>query len=94
MMPAVARLLSIATLLLAGLAQAQSIPTPESVLGHKPGDDFYLATTGYFGNEGSYVDFYVYGALHVDMPPHGAAARATAKAKPAHTSTSAPRKRK
>ena len=23
---------------------AQSIPTPESVLGHKPGDDFYLAT--------------------------------------------------
>ena len=23
---------------------AQAIPTPESVLGHKPGDDFYLAT--------------------------------------------------
>src|SRR5262245_8254237 len=23
---------------------AQSIPTPESVLGHKPGDDFYLAS--------------------------------------------------
>src|SRR5262245_39220493 len=23
---------------------AQTIPTPESVLGHKPGDDFYLAT--------------------------------------------------
>src|SRR5207244_263033 len=23
---------------------AQSVPTPESVLGHKPGDDFYLAT--------------------------------------------------
>jgi len=22
---------------------AQTIPTPESVLGHKPGDDFYLA---------------------------------------------------
>src|SRR2546421_3612958 len=22
----------------------QSIPTPESVLGHKPGDDFYLAS--------------------------------------------------
>jgi hypothetical protein len=21
------------------------IPTPESVLGHKPGDDFYLATS-------------------------------------------------
>ena len=25
------------------LAPAQSVPTPESVLGHKPGDDFYLA---------------------------------------------------
>ena len=24
-------------------ATAQTIPTPESVLGHKPGDDFYLA---------------------------------------------------
>src|SRR5882672_12417251 len=29
--------------LCAGLSFAQSIPTPESVLGHKPGDDFYLA---------------------------------------------------
>jgi len=38
-------------LLLASAAFAQ-IPTPESVLGHKPGDDFYLATyedaLGYF----------------------------------------------
>jgi len=38
-------------LLLAAAASAQ-IPTPESVLGHKPGDDFYLATyedaLGYF----------------------------------------------
>src|ERR1035438_6359820 len=24
-------------------AAAQTVPTPESVLGHKPGDDFYLA---------------------------------------------------
>src|ERR1700736_1732295 len=23
---------------------AQTVPTPESVLGHKPGDDFYLAS--------------------------------------------------
>ena len=30
-------------LLAAGLAPAQTVPTPESVLGHKPGDDFYLA---------------------------------------------------
>jgi hypothetical protein len=25
-------------------SRAQNVPTPESVLGHKPGDDFYLAT--------------------------------------------------
>src|SRR5271167_3339386 len=28
---------------LALASKAQTIPTPESVLGHKPGDDFYLA---------------------------------------------------
>jgi len=42
---------AIAALLLAASASAQ-VPTPESVLGHKPGDDFYLATyedsLGYF----------------------------------------------
>src|SRR5579885_461745 len=27
----------------AALLTAQTVPTPESVLGHKPGDDFYLA---------------------------------------------------
>lgn len=52
------------------------------------------SATGYFGNEGSYVDFYVYGALHVDIPPLGEAARTTAKAKPARKSASATRKRK
>src|SRR5882724_13328447 len=31
------------SLILIGLTPAQTIPTPESVLGHKPGDDFYLA---------------------------------------------------
>ena len=44
------RVLSLLTLT-AVLSIAQ-IPTPESVLGHKPGDDFYLATyddsVGYF----------------------------------------------
>jgi len=30
-------------LLFLSTASAQTIPTPESVLGHKPGDDFYLA---------------------------------------------------
>jgi hypothetical protein len=36
------RLLLIAVLWSAWL-QAQTVPTPQSVLGHKPGDDFYLA---------------------------------------------------
>src|SRR5450631_1188365 len=39
-------------LLLSAVAAFAQIPTPESVLGHKPGDDFYLATyedsLGYF----------------------------------------------
>src|SRR6266481_2335325 len=33
----------LALLLWAGPVSAQTVPTPESVLGHKPGDDFYLA---------------------------------------------------
>jgi hypothetical protein len=32
------------SLLWTGPATAQTVPTPESVLGHKPGDDFYLAS--------------------------------------------------
>src|SRR2546427_12407667 len=31
------------TLAWVGAAAGQAVPTPESVLGHKPGDDFYLA---------------------------------------------------
>lgn len=42
----------LAPLLLTAAAACAQIPTPESVLGHKPGDDFYLATydesLGYF----------------------------------------------
>jgi hypothetical protein len=29
------------------------------------------SATGYFGNEGSDIDLYVYGALHIKIPPHG-----------------------
>jgi hypothetical protein len=39
-----AHLTLLCSLWLAGTAAGQTIPTPESVLGHKPGDDFYLAT--------------------------------------------------
>jgi hypothetical protein len=38
--------------------------------------------TGYFGNEGSDIDLYVYGALHVEIPPYGEGARAVTKPKP------------
>ena len=39
--PSILSVLIIAVWTLA--ANCQTIPTPESVLGHKPGDDFYLA---------------------------------------------------
>jgi hypothetical protein len=34
------------------------------------------SATGYFGNEGSEIDLYVYGALHVAIPPYGEGTRA------------------
>src|SRR5207245_1453366 len=37
-------LAAVVLFLSAGSAVAQTVPTPESVLGHKPGDDFYLAS--------------------------------------------------
>jgi hypothetical protein len=36
-------LLSLISVVWSGSVRAQAVPTPESVLGHKPGDDFYLA---------------------------------------------------
>jgi hypothetical protein len=40
------------------------------------------SATGYFGNEGSDIDLYVYAALHVEIPPYGEGARALTKSKP------------
>jgi hypothetical protein len=40
------------------------------------------SATGYFGNEGSDIDLYVYGALHVEIPPYGEGSRAVKKHKP------------
>jgi hypothetical protein len=40
------------------------------------------SATGYFGNEGSDIDLYVYGAIHVEIPPYGEGARAVKKLKP------------
>lgn len=39
------------------------------------------SVTGYFGNEGSDIDLYVYGALHVAIPPYSKGTRAATKAK-------------
>jgi hypothetical protein len=52
------------------------------------------SATGYFGNEGSDIDLYVYGALHVAIPPYGKGARAVTKTEPSRVSSSVPRRRK
>ena len=49
------------------------------------------SSTGYFGNEGSEIDLYVYCALHVTIPPYGEGARAVTRTKPSIVSSSARR---
>ena len=49
------------------------------------------SATGYFGNEGSDTDLYIYCALHVAIPPHGEGARAVIRTKPSRVSSSARR---
>lgn len=49
------------------------------------------SSTGYFGNEGSEIDLYVYCALHVTIPPYGEGARAVTRTKPFVMSLSARR---
>ena len=51
------------------------------------------SATGYFGNEGSEVDFYIYGALHVEIPPYGEGSRIAGKVESPQVPASAPRKR-
>ncbi len=52
------------------------------------------SATGYFGNEGSDIDLYVYGALHVAIPPYGEGARAVTKLKPSSGAPSVSAKRR
>ena len=52
------------------------------------------SATGYFGNEGSDIDLYVYGALHVAIPPYGKGARGVAKPRPSRVSSSVTRRPK
>jgi hypothetical protein len=49
------------------------------------------STTGYFGNEGSDIDLYIYCALHVAIPPYGEGARAATGTEPSRVSSSARR---
>jgi hypothetical protein len=49
------------------------------------------SATGYFGNEGSEIDLYIYCALHVAIPRYGEGARAVARTKPFVVSSSARR---
>jgi hypothetical protein len=49
------------------------------------------SATGYFGNEGSDIDLYVYCALHVAIPPYGEGARAVTGTEPSRSSSSARR---
>lgn len=77
---------------------------PEAAAGRTPAPDpelpalAYLHTceysaTGYFGNEGSDIDLYIYGALHVELPPYGAGPRDASKAESPRAPAAAPRKR-
>jgi len=47
------------------------------------------SATGYFGNEGSEIDLYVYGALHVAIPPYGEGVRNVARTRPAGSAPAA-----
>jgi hypothetical protein len=52
------------------------------------------SATGYFGNEGSDIDLYVYGALHVAIPPYGEGARAVTRPEPSSAPLSVSGKRR
>lgn len=51
------------------------------------------SATGYFGNEGSDIDLYIYGALHVEIPPYGEGPRVVGEVESRQVPSSAPRQR-
>ena len=73
----------------AGRAQTQDPELP--ALAHLHACEY--SATGYFGNEGSDVDFYIYGALHVEIPPYGTGSRIVGKVESPRVPSSTPRKR-
>jgi hypothetical protein len=73
-----------------GLAHATAPDLP--ALAHLHACEY--SATGYFGNEGSDIDLYIYGALHVAIPPYGEGVRAATRAETSRISSSVPRKHK
>ena len=73
----------------AGMVQAQDPDLP--ALAHLHECEY--SATGYFGNEGSEVDFYIYGALLLAIPPYGKGSRVVGKGESPQVPASAPRKR-
>jgi hypothetical protein len=73
-----------------GLAHAADPDLP--ALAHLHSCEY--SATGYFGNEGSDIDLYVYAALHVAIPPYGEGARAVTRPKPTSARSSASGKRR
>ena len=73
----------------AGRAETQDPELP--ALAHLHGCEY--SVTGYFGNEGGEVDFYIYGALHVVIPPYGEGPRGAGQVASPQERSSAPRKR-
>jgi hypothetical protein len=68
---------------------AEAVDPDLPALSHLHGCEY--STTGYFGNEGSDIDFYIYCALHVAIPPYGEGARAVTGTGPSKVSSSARR---
>ena len=67
-------------------------PDPDlPAIAHLHGGEY--SATGYFGNEGSDTDFYVYGALQVDVPPLGEPPRALGETSAEDASAPAPARR-
>ena len=74
-----------------GIAEgrAQAVDPDLPALSHLHACEY--SATGYFGNEGSEIDLYIYCALHVAIPPYGEGARAVTRTKPSIVSPSARR---
>jgi len=67
--------------------QAHAVDPDLPALAHLHACEY--SATGYFGNEGSEIDLYIYCAQHVAIPPYGEGARAVTRTMPFAVSSSA-----